>query len=164
MLIKHEDTFDTIVSPRNPFSIKEDICDLITEKKTMRRILCRRESKREIVSLRDSYTLARGNEYIGKYKLFVSKADGAAGQIGNPIPARIIGKAEFGEKDMICSETFLAIGPFESIEKTKNISKYMQTKLEEIMVMIDFEYNGELLRTGFYVRRDVLIEFMYTLF
>jgi len=136
VLVKQEETFDKIVSPRNPFSIKEDIRDLITDRNSLRRILCRRESKREIVALKDSYTLPRGNNYIGKFKLFVSKADGAAGQIGNPIPARIIGKAELGEKDMICSETFLAIGPFESQEETKNISKYMQTKFFRLLVGI----------------------------
>lgn len=132
----HEDTFDEIVSPRNPFSVKEDINELITEAQSSRRILCRRESKREIVSIKDSYSLARGNDYLGKYKLFVSKADGAAGQIGNPIPARIIGKAEFGEKDMICSETFLAIGPFERADIAKNVSTYMQTKFFRILVGI----------------------------
>ena len=136
VLAKQEETFDKIVSPRNPFSIKEDIEELITDKKSLRRILCRRESKREILPINDSYTLARGDNYIGKYKLFVSKADGAAGQIGNPIPARIIGKAEFGEKDMICSETFLAIGPFESAETAKNISTYMQTKFFRLLVGI----------------------------
>lgn len=131
-----ENTFDTIVSPRNPFSIKDDISDLMTNTKTKRRILCRLDSKREIVSIKDSYKLVRGDNYIGKYKLFISKADGAAGQIGNPIPAKIIGKAELGEKDVICSETFLAIGPFDSLEVTKNISVYMQTKFFRLLVGI----------------------------
>lgn len=136
VLKKEENTFDTIVSPRNPFSIKDDISGLLINSKTKRRILCRIDSKREILPIKDSYKLVRGDNYLGKYKLFVSKADGAAGQIGNPVPAKIIGKAEFGEKDMICSETFLAIGPFDSLEKTKNISVYMQTKFFRLLVGI----------------------------
>ena len=40
---------------------------------------------------------------IPKYKIFISKADGAAGQIGNPIPAKILGKAEFGDINEICT-------------------------------------------------------------
>lgn len=136
VLALHEETFDTIVSPRNPFSIKDDIMELISRNSSTRRILCRIDAKREIHPIKNSYKLSRGENYIGKYKLFVSKADGAAGQIGNPIPAKIIGKAEIGDKDMICSETFLAIGPFDSMKKTKIISEYMQTKFFRLLVGI----------------------------
>ncbi len=129
-------TFDSIVSSRNPFAIRGDIKTLVSDTATKRRILCRLELKRKIVPIKDSFKLGRGKEYIGKYKLFVSKADGAAGQIGNPIPARIIGKAEFGEKDMICSETFLAIGPFINKEEALNVASYMQTKFFRLLVGI----------------------------
>ncbi len=136
ILKMHEETFNSLVSVRNPFAIKEGILNLTSESKSKRRILCRLESKRRILNVKDSYKLVRGDDYIGKYKLFISKADGAAGQIGNPIPARIIGKAELGEKDMICSETFLAIGPFESRVIASNISEYMQTKFFRLLVGI----------------------------
>ena len=136
VLAHKEETFDRLVSPRNPFSIKEAFADILTNHTTKRRMLCRLDSKREIKYIIDSYCLARGNEYLGHYKLFVSKADGAAGQIGNPIPARIIGKAELGDKDMICSETFLAIGPLGSKEEMHNISTYMQTKFFRLLVGI----------------------------
>ena len=136
VLAQKELTFDSIVSPRNPFAIREDIKSLLSNVTTKRRILCRIDSKREILPIKDTYILARGDEYLGKYKLFISKADGAAGQIGNPIPARIIGKAEFGEKDMICSETFLTIGPFVDKNETLNVASYMQTKFFRILVGI----------------------------
>ena len=134
--VKKEKTFDTLVSARNPFNITENIEDIVTGNYSNRRILCRQNAKREILYIKNSYTLKRGYEYLDKYKLFVSKADGAAGQIGNPIPARIIGKAEFGEKEMVCSQTFLAVGPFRTKEETKNVSKYMQTKFFRILVGI----------------------------
>ncbi len=131
-----EKTFDTIVSPRNPFGISDKIEDVTSLSAAELRILCRYNSKRVIRSLIKGYTLVRGKEYIGKYKLFISKADGAAGQIGNPIPARIIGKAEFGDTDMVCSETFLAVGPFETKEEAVIVSKYMRTKFFRILVGI----------------------------
>lgn len=131
-----EKTFDNIVSSRNPFNISESIDDIISSTPTDKRILCRLESKRQILYLNKNYSLKRGNDYIDRYKLFVSKADGAAGQIGNPIPARIIGKAEFGERDMVCSETFLAVGPFQKKEETVNVSLYMQTKFFRLLVGI----------------------------
>ncbi len=54
----------------------------------------------------------------------------------DPIPARIIGKAEFGEKNMICSETFLAIGPFTKKDEAVNVASYMQTKFFRLLVGI----------------------------
>lgn len=71
-----------------------------------------------------------------KWKLFVSKADGAAGQIGNPIPARIMGKAEIGEPNTVCSETYLVVGPFNDEKETLNVQKYMKTKFFRFMVGI----------------------------
>ncbi|UKI44474.1 MAG: hypothetical protein L6U16_02570 [Porphyromonadaceae bacterium] len=70
----------------------------------------------------------RAERFLGKWKVFVSKADGAAGQLGNPIPARIIGKAELGDPFTICTETFLAVGPFNSRQETVNVMKYFTTK------------------------------------
>jgi len=80
--IQKEPTFDGLVSPRNPFAIREDITTLISDKETLRRILCRLNSKREILPIKDTYKLVRGSEHLGKYKLFVSKADGLRGKLG----------------------------------------------------------------------------------
>lgn len=78
--------------------------------------------------------LTKGLDLLEKYKVFVSKADGSAGQIGNPIPARIIGKSEFGSINEVCSETFLAIGPFNNDNEVKNVQSYMKTKFFRFMV------------------------------
>lgn len=133
---RKEKSFETIVSTRNPFKIPGDIDSIITTQKTNIRILCRYNNQRVLMSLKNSFTTEKGSEYIGKYKLFISKADGAAGQIGNPIPARIIGKPEFGDKDTICTETFLAVGPFNSRSDALNASLYMQTKFFRFLVGI----------------------------
>lgn len=79
-------------------------------------------------------TIQKGKSFIDKHKLFVSKADGAAGQIGNPIPARIIGRAVIGDKNDVCTETFLVIGPLKDAAEAANIQQYMQTKFFRFMV------------------------------
>lgn len=56
------------------------------------------------------------------------------GKERNPVPAKIIGKAELGLPNMLCSETFLAIGPFESEDEAKSVIKYTQTKFFRILV------------------------------
>ena len=66
----------------------------------------------------------------------MSKADGAAGQLGNPIPARIIGQGVVGDTCTICTETFLAIAPFNSEIEANNVIKYCRTKFFRFMVGI----------------------------
>lgn len=76
------------------------------------------------------------NNMLSKYKVFASKADGAAGQLCNPVPARIIGVSEYGAPNSICTETFLAIGPFDSEIEAKNVMDYMKTKFFRFLVGI----------------------------
>lgn len=132
---KKETSFETIVSKRNPFNLIGNVDDFITTHKTNRKILCRYESKRQLLYLKDEIKITRNADIVSKYKLFVSKADGAAGQLGNPIPARIIGKAELGEPNTVCSETFLCIFAKDKTE-AEYISDYMKTKFFRFMVGI----------------------------
>ena len=132
-----EKTFDSIVSNRNPFNISGNIIDeIITKRKTQRQILARYENQRQFLNFKDSVSITKNAIWLNTYKLFISKADGAAGQIGNPIPARIIGLPEIGEKNTICTETFLMVGPFDKKGKRDNAAKYMKTKFFRFLVGI----------------------------
>ncbi len=73
-------------------------------------------------------------ENIDKYKVFISKADGAAGQIGAPIPARICGKPVVIEPGVASTETFIAIGSTDSLYEAKSIEKYIKTKFCRTML------------------------------
>ena len=131
---KSEDNFSKLVSPRNLFKVE-------IEK-------LREQEKENGIKVFGRYNRGRGNQFLdnyitkdiraerflGEWKVFVSKADGAAGQLGNPIPARIIGKAELGDPFTICTETFLAVGPFNSRQETVNVMKYFTTKFFRFLV------------------------------
>ena len=126
--------FSSLVSPRNLFKINIQLLEsspVIGGYKVFGRFdgkrglmyLSRYESKNE-----------RALRFLGNWKVFISKADGAAGQLGIPIPARIIGKAELGDCDTICTETFLAIGPFATRIEAENVIKYATTKFFRFLV------------------------------
>ena len=136
VLSKKEKTFSSMVYPRNAFKIDKTFEDYFSKQESNLRILARIDSCRQYRYLNDDFKVKSGKELIGKYKIFVSKADGAAGQLGNPIPAKIIGKPEFGLPNDICTETFLVIGPLDSKEKMNNISKYLKTKFCRYMIGI----------------------------
>jgi site-specific DNA-methyltransferase (adenine-specific) len=118
--------FSSIVFPRNAFGISNSSSILTNEINNIK-VFGRFSGKRGYKYV-DIKNLTKGIQLVGKYKIFVSKADGAAGQIGNPIPARIIGKSEAGDKNTICTETFLTIGPFESDTLMSNAQTYIRTK------------------------------------
>lgn len=132
----HENSFSSIVFPRNAFKVGADYESYICEEETDTKMLCRINNVRNKVYVNDRNFYSDKNNLKPKYKLFVSKADGAAGQLGNPIPAKIIGNAEFGYPGDICTETFLTAGPFENKECMENASKYLKTKFARFMIGI----------------------------
>lgn len=122
-----------MVLPRNPFGVNEN--DLpFSEVKTNLKIFGRFERVRSIKYLQHNYTIPKNKSLLTSWKVFISKADGAAGQLGNPVPAKIIGKAELGDTNTICTETFLAVAPFNSKIEASNAIKYMETKFFRFMV------------------------------
>lgn len=73
-------------------------------------------------------------ENIDKYKVFISKADGAAGQIGNPVPARISGRPVVMGPGVASTETYISIGSVETEDEAISISKYIQTRFCRLML------------------------------
>ena len=71
---------------------------------------------------------------LDKYKVFISKADGAAGQIGNPIPARICGRPVVMEPGVGSTETYISVGSVETQNEAEAISKYIQTRFCRLML------------------------------
>ena len=129
-----EESFSTIVSPRNPYSIDASY-DISKEYREPMILQCLGiENKKRVVKPIPTRFVRRGHEETPKYRLFISKADGAAGQIGFPVPARIIGKTEIASPNMVCTETFLRVGAFDTLEQTTNVQKYMQTKFFRLLV------------------------------
>lgn len=132
--INKENPFSNLVSPRNPYSLSNEVLESKYSKQAQKvKVLGVLESKRVIKDI-PFVKLGRNGEELNSYRLFISKADGAAGQIGNPIPARIIGKVVVAEPNMACTETFLRIGPFKNKREALNVKKYMETKFFRAIV------------------------------
>lgn len=130
--------FDSLVSTRMPFGIGNIPIEKTNEKPLAKDdliIYIRNNGTREYRYIH-SFNASKNKDLIDKYKIFISKADGAAGQIGNPIPARIIGKGEIGEPHTICTETFLVVGPFNNKEEAQVCLNYMKTKFFRFLVGI----------------------------
>ncbi len=128
----NNDNFSNLVSPRNLFKVDIQLIKSSYEENDLK-IFGRFNGTRSLMYV--STTLNdRALRFIGKWKVFVSKADGAAGQLGNPIPARIIGNAVLGDCNTICTETFLVIGPFDTMCEANNVIKYLTTKFSRFLI------------------------------
>ena len=101
----------------------------------------------EYVCLQGRQNNERCNKYILKkyinlaenydtYKVFMSKADGAAGQIGSPIPARIVGYPTVVGKNVGYTQTFQSIGAVKTKQEAEAIRKYICTKFVRAAVGI----------------------------
>lgn len=69
-----------------------------------------------------------------KWKVLISKADGAAGQIGKPIPARITGHPTVVGPGIGCTETYITIGAADSKDEAEAIAKYVMSKFARTML------------------------------
>lgn len=130
-------SFSEKILARNPFGISNYEQGISTTPLTGGlKVFGRFDGGRDFRYLPANFTLSKGTEVVGSWKVFLSKADGAAGQLGNPIPARIIGQGVVGDTSTICSETFLAIAPFSTEEEANNVTTYCRTKFFRFMVGI----------------------------
>ncbi|MBQ9291543.1 MAG: Eco57I restriction-modification methylase domain-containing protein [Clostridia bacterium] len=73
-------------------------------------------------------------ENIDKYKVFISKADGAAGTIGKPVPARVSGRPVVIEPGVIGTETYITIGSSSSKDEIEAICKYIKTRFARTLL------------------------------
>lgn len=137
ILSVNEKSFADMVLPRNPFNVFEEekiFSSHITGDNL--KLFGRFGYERGIKYLKKNFVVSKNADMVDSWKLFISKADGAAGQLGNPIPAKIIGKAELGDKQTICTETFLAVAPFVKKYEALNAISYTKTKFFRFMVGI----------------------------
>ena len=76
--------------------------------------------------------LPRNQEWVDKYKVYISEA----GSGSDSFPHSILGRPFVGEPNTASTETYLLIGPFESKEEASNVVSYIKTKLFRFLVML----------------------------
>lgn len=98
------------------------------------RILGRIDRKRAYRFIRRDYV--RPCENLDSFKIFLAKGDGAAGTIGKPVPARIIGMPTLGEPGTGSTESMLSMGCFDTYDEADHALKYLKGKFSRTLVSI----------------------------
>lgn len=73
---------------------------------------------------------------LDKYKIFVSKAYGCGGAIGEGESTQVLGAPVVGRKGIACTETFVEIGGWNTEQEALNAEKYLKTKFFRCLVGI----------------------------
>lgn len=94
----------------------QEYCCIVGRQNNQR---CKKYILKKYIDVADNYH---------KYKVLISIADGAAGQIGNPVPARISGIPLVISPKTGYTQTFQSIGSLDRYEDACNVAKYVKTK------------------------------------
>lgn len=73
------------------------------------------------------------HESLSKYKVFISKSNGASGTLGN-VAARMISTPLLGHPLIGTTETFLTIGSFDAKDEANAALKYIRTKFARALL------------------------------
>ena len=96
------------------------------------RLLGRYNNTRTYKWLKKKYLKRPDN--FDSYKVVIAKADGAAGQIGKPIPAQICGRPVIGLPSDSQTASFISIGNFKELNEAESCKKYIQTKFARALL------------------------------
>jgi len=122
-----EETFDTLVSSQKPFGLRTFVHG---DKKPFKGSVKLYENGG--IGFVNRSDITKNEQWIDKPKVFISSAYNA----GDKYPHQIIGKPIFGEPGSCCTETYVVIGPFATVEQARNAMKYISTQFFRSLVML----------------------------
>lgn len=80
----------------------------------------------------DPGKVTRNHGSVKKWKVFVPKAYGA----GESVPHQILGQPILGEKNSVCTLTYLCVGPFDAEDEAKSANSYIHTRFVWFLVSL----------------------------
>ena len=125
----NEQTFSKIVSARKPFGLPTNFTTYI---KNGDESFIKIYGNKFTGYLSKDFIIPRSNEWINKYKIYISKAYG----MGDISYTQVIGEPFVGEKNSICTETYIIVGPFETKKEAENVLAYMKTRFFRFLVSL----------------------------
>lgn len=125
---KNEITLDTQVSSRKPFGLATNFQDYY---KSEFQGTYKLYGNKFIGYVLPKY-ITKNSEWIDKYKVYISKAGDGSGAY----PIIVSGKPFLGEKNSVCTETYIVAGVYEEIEKAQNLEKYLKTKFIRFLISL----------------------------
>lgn len=124
-----------ITTGRNAFGITGNTANSISSKTSFEgayELRCAHEVIRYI----SEEAITRNKSIADKWKIFISKGNGAAGTLSDDKEVAIIGKPYVGPPKSACTDSLIPIGCFDTELEAVNLQKYLTTKFLRFMVGI----------------------------
>ena len=122
--------FDRLVSPRKPFALATTFKGRKTRKTGDVAV-----SQNGGVGYTEKSSVTTGTHLIDKWKVFVGYAAPGTGN-KDTYPHRIISTPFVAGPGTICSETYLAIGPFDTEDEAKSALSYLNCRLTRFLILL----------------------------
>ena len=137
---RNEKSFSDIVSANDPFGFDvrvknsfKRIKPQFSLKKAKNTVLFYYNGwRREGLGYIKKSAIQKNSEWIGHYKVFISKAYGERGNL----PYLVLAKPFIGEPNSCCTETYLSIGPLPNKQIARNVISYIETKFFRFLVLL----------------------------
>ncbi len=135
--VKNEDfeSITAITKGRNAFGILGKNANEIsspTYQNGYYELRCKHEEIRYV----DSEFITKNKEIADKWKIFISKSNGAAGLLTDNKEVSILGKPYLAKPKSACTDSLIPIGNFETEFEAKALESYIKTKFLRYMVGI----------------------------
>lgn len=124
---EHPELFQSLISSSRPFGLRTNFKGSLKSEPGMVKLF-----QNGGVGYVSRSQITAGMDLLDSWKVFISAAYGA----GNSFPHSIIGKPILGEPGEACTETYLAIGPFDTEAEARQVMKYIATKFFRFLVML----------------------------
>lgn len=136
----NERSFSEIVSPRDPFGLNY----MENGHENMFKLFCPKETEGSCkiysfnwqktgIQYAETKYITTNKDALTKYKIFISKANGAA---SNKAPYSVLSKPIVAEPNTFCNMTYLLVGPFNSKKEADSACSYINTKFFRFLVSI----------------------------
>lgn len=97
------------------------------------RVLGRQNNRRTYRWIKREYARGRTEDLVNKWKVFLPKANGASGMLGQE-PARLISMPAIGEPYDIATDTFICVGVFNKEHEAQAAYKYLVCKFARALL------------------------------
>lgn len=131
-VLSHDETsMRDLVSGDTPFGLATNFTRFASEQSQgTLEVHASVRQKRVVGYMADS--IKKNRELISAWKLFVPKAYGERGAI----PANVLGPSILAGPGSVCTQTYVAIGPFDSETEAANCQKYLGTRTARFMISL----------------------------
>ena len=127
----HESSFSTIVSSRKPFGFDTNKRGKNKPFANSAKLYVSKNTSEGVEYIAPSEVHAN-MELFKKHKVYISYAYGERDEF----PYRVIGLPFYGERNSACTETYLAVGPFETKIAACNCMTYMNTRFFRFLILL----------------------------